>query len=180
MLPRNEETGITPEEFGLIEKVVRINRVAKVVKGGKHIRFSVLVVVGDGDGNVGMAIGKSAEVSDAIRKGVEAAKKAMVKIPRKGTTIPHEVFAKYSSTKVLLKPAAPGTGVIAGSAVRAVMEAAGVKDVLSKCFGSKNPINVVRATFKALADAETIEEAAERRMVSPDRLKPSRARTGIV
>lgn len=179
MIPKNDEFSVT-EELGLIEKVVRINRVAKVVKGGKHIRFSALVVVGDGNGNVGVAIGKAAEVSDAIRKGVESAKKAMVKIPREGTSIPHPVFAKYSATKVLLRPAAPGTGVIAGGAVRAVMEAAGIKDVLSKCFGSKNPINVVRATLKALADAEEFEEAAKRRTVSPDRIRQKRTKVGLV
>ncbi|MGB9561561.1 MAG: 30S ribosomal protein S5 [bacterium] len=166
------------EESGLIEKVVRINRVAKVVKGGKHISFSVLVVVGDGSGNVGMAIGKAAEVADAIRKGVELAKKSMIKVPLDGTTIPHPVFAKYSASKVILRPAAPGTGVIAGGAVRAVMEAAGIKDVLSKCLGSKNPINVVRATLKALMDAEEINQAAYRRMVSPERIKPKRVPRG--
>jgi small subunit ribosomal protein S5 len=128
-------------------------------------------VVGDGNGNVGVGLGKAAEVSDAIRKGVDAAKKAMITIPRAGNTIPHEVFAKYSASKVILRPASPGTGVIAGGAVRAIMEAAGIKDVLSKCIGSKNPINVIQATLKALKDSETLEQAGQRRMVDIERLK---------
>ena len=143
--PRREE-----EDSGLVERVVKIRRVSKVVKGGRNLTFNAMVVVGDGNGNVGAALGKAGAVPDAVRKGTTYAKKAMAHVELNGPTIPHEITSKFSGAKVLLKPAAPGTGVIAGGGVRAVMEAVGVKDVLSKTFGSANTINIVRATLDAL------------------------------
>lgn len=146
------------EETGLLDRVVSINRVTKVVKGGKNLRFSALVVVGDGNGRVGFASGKAKEVPLAIKKALERAQRDMVRIPMKGTTIPHVVIGNYGSGRVLLKPASEGTGVIAGGAVRAILEVAGIKDILTKCLGTRNPHNVVRATFNGLTSLFRIEE----------------------
>ncbi len=147
----------------LLEKVVYINRVSKTVKGGRIMKFSALVVVGDGNGTVGFGMGKSGEVPDAIRKGIEDAKKNMVKIPLKGTTIPHEIVGKFGAGEVLMRPAAPGTGVIAGGPVRAVIEVSGIKDIRTKSLRSNNPCNVVRATIAGLTGCTTAEEVAAKR-----------------
>ena len=145
----------------LKEKVVAINRVAKVVKGGRNFRFSALVVVGDENGHVGAGNGKSTEVPEAIKKAIEDAKKNMIEVPRLETTIPHEIVGIAGAGKVLLKPASEGTGVIAGGAVRPILELAGIKDIRTKCIGSNNPGNVVRATMKALSELRTAEQIAE-------------------
>jgi small subunit ribosomal protein S5 len=158
-----ERTRIDASELELSEKLVSLNRVTKVVKGGKRLRFRALVVVGDGSGHVGVGLGKAKEVPEAIRKAGVIARKGLYKVTMSGTTIPHEVLAKSGAAKVLLKPASPGTGVIAGGSVRSVLEAAGIKDVLSKSIGSSNPVNVVRATVLALASLRMPEEAVARR-----------------
>lgn len=150
------------EESSLVEKVIYINRVAKVVKGGRRFSFSAIVVVGDGENKVGFGFGKANEVPEAIRKATEKAKKDMKEYPMVGNTIAHEVLGNFGAGSVLLKPASPGTGVIAGSAVRAIMETMGVSDVLTKSLGSTNPHNVVRATFAALESLESAEQYAAR------------------
>ena len=147
----------------LSEKVVALNRVSKTVKGGRVMKFSALVVVGNGNGIVGFGLGKSSEVPDAIRKGIEDAKKNLVKISMHGTTIPHEVIGEFGAGRVLMKPAAPGTGIIAGGTVRAVAEAAGIKDIRAKALRSNNPYNVVNATMCGLKQLRTAEEAAANR-----------------
>ncbi len=148
-------------QLQLIDKVVHISRVAKVVKGGRRFSFSAIVVVGDGNGKVGYSLGKANEVPEAIRKGMESAKRNMVQVPLKENTIPHEVLGKFGASSVVLRPASAGTGVIAGGAVRAIMEAAGIHDILTKCVGSRNPHNVVKATIEGLGRLRSFEQVSK-------------------
>ena len=157
-------------ELNLKDKLVNVGRTAKVVKGGRRFNFSAIVVVGDGQGHIGYGLGKAGDVVDAVQKATDAAKKAVVQVRLQGTTIPHEVFSKYGSAKVLLRPAAPGTGVIASGGVRAVLELAGVQDVLTKSLGSSNPHNVVKATIAALQALEDAQTVAQRRGVSVEKV----------
>jgi small subunit ribosomal protein S5 len=166
---------IDASKLNLEEKVVQINRVAKVVQGGRRFSFSAVVVVGDGNGTVGAGIGKAGEVPEAIRKGVEDAKKHLIKVPLVGTTIPHEVRRHFGASKVMLKPASAGTGVIAGGSVRSVVEAAGIRDLLSKVQDSTNPINVVRATIECLAALRSADEIAALRGRTAEQLLGKRA-----
>ena len=160
-----------PATLDLQEKLVALNRVSKTVKGGRIARFAAIMVVGDGNGHVGYGLGKAAEVPDAIRKGIEDAKKNMIEVSLKGGTIPHEILAEFGAGKVLLKPAAPGTGIIAGGTVRAVLELAGIKNIRAKSLRSNNPINVVKATFEALRMLRTAEQVAATRGISVEAVK---------
>ena len=163
---------INVRELGeLEEKLVVVNRVSKTVKGGRIARYAALMVVGDKNGHVGVGIGKAAEVPEAVRKGIEDAKKNMISVALKGTTIPHEVLGEYGAGKVLIKPAAEGTGVIAGDKVRIVLELAGISNVRAKCLRSNNPINVVRATMAGLSELRSAEEIAKIRSISVEQVK---------
>ena len=164
-------TRINPAELDLREQLVALNRVSKTVKGGRVARFAAIMVVGDGNGHVGVGLGKAAEVPEAIRKGIEDAKKNMITVSLKGTTIPHEVIGVFGAGKVLLKPAAPGTGVIAGGKVRSVLELAGISNIRAKSLRSNNPANVVKATIEGLKALRTAEEVAKIRDISVEQIK---------
>ena len=159
-----------PAEVELTEKLVSLNRVSKTVKGGRIARFAALMVVGDGNGHVGVGLGKAAEVPEAIRKGIEDAKKNMIEVSLKGSTIPHEIIGEFGAGRVLLKPAAPGTGIIAGDKVRVVLELAGIKNIRAKCLRSNNPTNVVKATIEGLKGLRTVEEVAKTRSISVEQV----------
>ena len=164
-------TKINPAELDLREQLVALNRVSKTVKGGRISRFAAIMVVGDGNGHVGVGLGKAAEVPEAIRKGIEDAKKNMITVSLKGTTIPHEVIGVYGAGKVMLKPAAPGTGIIAGGKVRAVLELVGISNIRAKCLRSKNPTNVVKATIAGLESLRSAEEVAKVRDLPVEQIK---------
>lgn len=164
-------TKFNPGGMELKEQLVTLNRVSKTVKGGTIARFAALMVVGDENGHVGVGLGKAAEVPEAIRKGIEDAKKNMFEIPLKGTTIPHEIIGEFGAGRVLLKPAAPGTGIIAGGKVRAVLECAGIKNIRAKCLRSNNPTNVVKATMEGLKTLRSASEVAAIRGLSEDEIK---------
>ena len=167
---------LDPATLDLREDMVALNRVSKTVKGGRVARFAALMVVGDGNGHVGVGLGKAAEVPEAISKGIADAKKNMITVSLKGTTIPHEVLGVYGAGKVLIKPAAPGTGIIAGSKVRMVLEAAGIRNIRAKCLRSNNPINVVKATMEGLKSLRTVDEVAKCRDITPDDVKGGAAK----
>jgi small subunit ribosomal protein S5 len=175
--PENAFNGGSGEE--IVEKVVFINRSSKVVKGGRRFNFSALVVVGDKKGRVGIALGKAAEVADAIRRGGELARNSMVSVSLKDVTIPHEVYSTYGGAKILLRPASPGTGIIAGKTVRAVLESAGVKDILTKSLGSKNAANVVKATLKGLLSLRTREAIYKSRGLEIKKVETPKASEAI-
>ena len=158
-------------KLDLQEQLVVLNRVSKTVKGGRIARFAAIMVVGDGNGHVGYGLGKAAEVPDAIRKGIEDAKKNLIKVSLNGSTIPHEVIGEYGAGRVLLKPAAPGTGIIAGGTVRTILALAGIKNIRAKCLRSNNPTNVVKATFAGLRELKTAEEIANLRGISEEEVK---------
>ena len=160
-----------PAELDLKEQLVALNRVSKTVKGGRIARFAAIMVVGDENGHVGVGLGKAAEVPEAIRKGIEDAKKNMIEVSLKGTTIPHEILGEFGAGKVLLKPAGPGTGIIAGGKVRAVLELAGIHNIRAKCLRSNNPTNVVKATIEGLRALRTVEEVAKIRDISVEQVK---------
>ena len=162
---------INPAELDLREQLVALNRVSKTVKGGRIARFAAIMVVGDGHGHVGVGLGKAAEGPEAIRKGIEDAKKNMITVSLKGSTIPHEVLGEFGAGKVLLKPAAPGTGIIAGGKVRAVLELAGISNIRAKCLRSNNPTNVVKATIAGLEQLRSAEDVAKVREISVEQVK---------
>ena len=162
---------INASELELQEQLVTLNRVSKTVKGGRIARFAAIMVVGDGNGHVGFGLGKAAEVPDAIRKGIEDAKKNMITVSLSGSTIPHDVIGEYGAGRVLLKPAAPGTGIIAGGTVRTILALAGIKNIRAKCLRSTNPTNVVKATFEGLRSLRTVEEIAALRGKSAEEVK---------